>query len=191
MRIAWIAAAAALALAGCGVGFPPMDARAAEPNGAVVLTVAGELTKPNRPAYDRRRDVFFKYHERSFGRAVEFDRAMLEALGVVRARIEFAGWDGPKDLSGPRLVDVLTAAGCASGPIATLALDGFATELSADALSAHGWFLSTRANGRPHAIGGRGPLWLVFDPPGDRPATAEEESMWPWQLFFIRCGAAP
>ncbi len=37
-------------------------------------------------------------------------------------------------------------------------------------------------------IGGRGPLWLVFDPPGSRPATDEEESMWPWSLFFIGCG---
>lgn len=159
-----------------------------EPAGGVLLTVAGKVSNANRPAYDEKRDVFFKYHERKFEKAFAFDRAMLEGLGVVQIRIEFAGWDGPKNLSGPRLVDVLEAAGCGNGPIATLAMDGFGTELSPAKVAAHDWVLSTRADGRPHDIGGRGPLWLVFDPPGDRPATAEEESMWPWQLFFIRCG---
>jgi hypothetical protein len=28
-------------------------------------------------------------------------------------------------------------------------------------------------------------LWLVFDPPGDRPATTEEEGKWPWAIFLI------
>ena len=67
-------------------------------------------------------------------------------------------------------------------------LDGFATEISAAKVAAHDWVLSTRADGRPHGIGDRGPLWLVFDSPEERPATAEEESMWPWSLFFIGCG---
>ena len=158
------------------------------PTGGVLLTVAGDVAHVNRPAYDEKRDVLFEYHEHKFEKAFAFDRTMLEGLGVVQVRIEYAGWDGPKNLSGPRIVDVLRAAGCGNGPIATLALDGFGTEISAAKLAAHDWVLSTRADGRPHEIGGRGPLWLVFDPPGERPATAEEESMWPWSLFFIRCG---
>ena len=166
----------------------PAPPAGAEPTGAVLLTVAGNVAHANRPGYDEKRDVFFKYYERSFDKAFEFDRAALEGLGVVTVRIEFAGWSGPKNLSGLRLADVLGAAGCGTGPIATLALDGFATEMSPARAAAHDWVLSTREDGRPHGIGGRGPLWLVFDPPGDRPATAEEESMWPWQLFFIRCG---
>ena len=176
------------AVLGLAPAAPAQAAATKAPAGAVLLTVAGAVAHVNRPAYDEKRDVFFKYHERSFDKAFAFDRAMLEDLGVVEVRIDYAGWDGPKRLSGPRLVDVLEAAGCGNGPIATLALDGFGTEVSAARLAAHDWVLSTRDGGRPHDIGGRGPLWLVFDPPGDRPATAEEESMWPWQLFFIRCG---
>ena len=158
------------------------------PTGGVLLTVAGNVAHINRPAYDEKRDVFFKYHEQEFEKAFAFDRATLEGLGVVEVRIEYPGWDGPKNLSGPRLADVLKAAGCGNGPIVTLALDGFATEISAAGVAAHDWVLSTRADGRPHGIGDRGPLWLVFDPPGERPATTEEEGMWPWSLFYIRCG---
>ena len=51
--------------------------------------------------------------------------------------------DGPKNLSGSRLVDVLKAVGCVNGPIATLALDGFGSEMSAAKVAAHDWVLST------------------------------------------------
>lgn len=163
-------------------------ARADSPTSAVVLTVAGNLAHANRPPFDGTRDSFLGYHEQEFDRAFEFNLAMLEGLGTVEARIEWTGWDGPIVFSGPRLGDVLAAAGCADGgPITTLALDGFGTEIAAADVGARDWVLSTRANGRLHSIGGRGPLWLVFDPPGDRPATDDEELSWPWALFFIRC----
>ena len=34
---------------------------------------------------------------------------------------------------------------------------------------AHDWVLATRTDGRALGIGERGPLWLVFDPLGERP----------------------
>ena len=158
------------------------------PAGAVVLTVAGNVANTNRPAYDDKSDVFLKYHERAFDKAFAFDRAMLESLGVTEIRIAYKDWDSPITFYGPRLADVLKTAGCGGEPLATLALDGFNTEMSEATVKAHDWVLATRADGRPHDIGGRGPLWLVFDPPGERPATEEEENMWPWALFFIQCG---
>ena len=157
------------------------------PDGAVVLTVACNMANTNRPSYDEKRDVFLKYHERAFDKAFAFDRAMLEGLGVTEIRIAYQGWAGPMTFSGPRLADVLKAAGCRGGPLVTLTLDGFGTEISAATVKGHDWVLATRTDGRPLGIGGRGPLWLVFDPPGDRPATGEEEGMWPWALFFIQC----
>ena len=165
---------------------PAADVEA--PSGPVVLTVAGDIANTNRSAYDENSDVFFRYHEQAFDRAFEFDLAMLEGLGMTEVRVEYRDWNAPIDFSGPRLADVLSAAGCGSGPLVTLALDGFATEMAAAEIETRSWVLATRADGRPHSIGGRGPLWLVFDPPGDRPATEEEENMWPWALFFIECG---
>ena len=157
------------------------------PSGPVVLTVAGNLARANRPTYDEERDAFLTYHQRTFDHAVAFDRAMLKSLGVVDIRIEYEGWDGPMTFSGPRLADVLKAAGWQGGSLVTLALDGFSTKIPPAEVEARDWVLATRVDGRPLGIGGKGPIWLVFDPPGDRPATDEEEGTWPWALFFIHC----
>ena len=167
---------------------PPPHAFAGEaPAGPVVLTVAGNVANTNRPAYRDRLDVIFRYHKRTFERAFAFDRAMLEELGTVALRIEHPGWGGPMNVSGPRLAGVLAMAGCPGGPLATLALDGFSTQISGEAREARDWVVATRAEGRPLGLGERGPLWLVFDPPGERPATDEEADQWPWALFFIEC----
>ena len=168
-------------------GFPSA-ARSEAPVGPVVLTIAGKVANANRPAYRDKLDVIFRYHKRTFDRAFAFDRAMLEGLGTVALRIEHAGWGGPMTVSGPRLADVLRTAGCPGGPLVTLALDGFSTEVSPEALKAHEWVVATRAEDQPLGLGERGPLWLVFDPPGERPATDEEADQWPWALFFIECG---
>ncbi len=187
-----VVAAIAVLLAGISVAAatgPATSADPPRPTGAVVLTVAGDLAHANRSPFDPVRDVFFAYHEQEFDRAVEFDLATLDRLGTREIVIAYEGWPEPIHFSGPRLADVLEAAGCAAGAaVTTLALDGFATEIPAAEVGAHDWVLATRADGKRHAIGGRGPLWLVFDPPGDRPATEDEELMWPWALFSIRCG---
>ncbi len=162
------------------------SAAAELPAGPVVLTVAGNIATANRPAYDEERDMFLKYHKRPFDKAFVFDRAMLESLGVRTVRAG-GGWAGPKTATGPRLADVLDAAGCRGRALEFLALDGFRFRLSREDVEAREWVVATRADGRPLGLGDRGPLWLVFDPPGDRPATAKEIGLGPWALFFIEC----
>ena len=163
----------------------PAAADLNRPEGAVVLTVTGNIAHTNRDPFVKKRDSFIAFHERSFTKAAEFDRAMLDDLGTHRAYIEFDGWAEPVTFQGPRLADVLKAVGWTGSKITTLALDGFGTEIAKKDIDAHNWILATRGNGKPFGIGQRGPLWLVFDPPGDRPATAEEEGKWPWAIFLI------
>ena len=178
----------AAAILGAVIAGSPSAAESGTPAGPVVLTIAGNVANTNRPAYRDKLDVIFRYHKRIFDRAFAFDRAMLESLGTVALRIEHAGWGGPMTVSGPLLADVLKTAGCPGGPLATLALDGFNTEISGEAREAYDWVVATRAEGQPLGLGERGPLWLVFDPPDERPATDEEADQWPWALFFIECG---
>lgn len=168
-----------------GVARGPVEAEMVA--GPVVLTVAGSVAKTNRPAFDERRDLFFKYHKRPFDKAFVFDRSMLEGLGVAEVRVSDKGWGGPKMATGPRLADVLNAAGCRGRALDALALDGFRFRLSAADVKARDWIVATRADSRPLGIGDRGPLWLVFDPPGSRPAKAKEIGLGPWALFFIEC----
>ncbi len=155
--------------------------------GAVVLTVAGDIETTNRPPFDEANDTFFGYHETRFERAFAFDRAMLDGFGVREAVIDLGPGAGATRFSGPRLADVLDSVGC-RGSLTTLALDGFGTVIEEAERAAHDWMLVTRVDGRAPGLGDRGPLSLVFDPPGDRPATPDEKSIWPWGLFFIRCG---
>ena len=42
---------------------------------------------------------------------------MLERLGVTQIRIEYERWDGPITFSGPRLTEVLKAAGWRGGAL--------------------------------------------------------------------------
>lgn len=165
---------------------PTIAADMKSPNGAVVLTIAGNIAHTNRDGFDPKRDGFLKYHDRKFERALQFDIAMLDALGNRSFKIAYSGWGETVTFSGPRLTDVLKAAGWRGDAITTLALDGFGTKITKADLEAHDWVLATRANGKPLGIGQRGPLWLVFDPPGDRDATEKEEAQWPWALFFIQ-----
>ena len=82
------------------------------------------------------------------------------------------------------LRDVLKAAGAADGTVATVALDGFATELSPSDLAAEDWIVAIRENGRYLGIGQRGPAWVLYAPNGGN-AAPEDEARWPWAVFLI------
>ena len=71
--------------------------------------------------------------------------------------------------------------------VTTLSLDGYSTRIAAAEVEAREWVVATRTDGRALGIGERGPLWLVFDPPGERPVTEDESAMWPWAMFLIQC----
>ena len=165
-------------------GAPAAGLKAAEGN--VILTIGGNIANANRGPFDPGRDGFLKHHERKFDKAAEFDLSMLESLGMHTAKVSHKNLPGEIAFSGPRLADVLKAAGWNGTEITTLALDGYGTKIDKTTLGKFDWILATRANGKPLGIGAKGPLWLVFDPPGNAPATDAEEGMWPWALFYIQ-----
>jgi hypothetical protein len=158
---------------------------AQKPAGPVLLTIVGNVTETNRPPFDESQDLFFKYHERSFERAFEFDRAMLEALGTSKAEIAYTGWPRPVTVEGPLLRDVLTMAGAQEGKIRITALDGFASELEYKDLAEQDWIVALKADGRPLSVGQRGPSWVVYARRDGKPAGTEDELRWPWAAFLI------
>jgi hypothetical protein len=156
----------------------------APPSGPVVLTIAGQIGVANRGPVDALRDSVLAYHEKSFEAAAEFDRAMLEGLGTHEIELTYEEWPDAYRFSGPRLVDVLSAAGARGRAITVTALDGYAEEISADELESRDWIVALERNGHPLGIGGRGPLWIVYDVAG-KSASHDDESRWPWAAFFI------
>ncbi len=157
-----------------------------KPTGPVVLTIAGNVTAPNRVASNAFDDAFLDYHERSFAVAAEFDYAMLEGLSQHEVEIDLDGWPAPQTLQGPWLRDVLAAAGAAEGRTVTaLALDGFAVELSPEDLDAHDWLVAIKRNGSFLRIGQRGPVWIAYGPKDGAILTSEDEARWPWAVFYV------
>lgn len=164
---------------------PSQAADLAPANGQVVLTIVGNIQNSNRPAFDEFSDPFTNYHEKKFENAAEFDLAMLESFGMHEVEVNYEDWPRPLLLAGPRLKDVLDAAGAEPSNLTVLALDGFASNLSADMLASEDWLVAIKLDGHYMNIGQRGPAWVVFDPGEDKSITAEEEGTWPWAAFFI------
>jgi hypothetical protein len=154
------------------------------PSGPVVLTIAGQIGVANRGPSDAELDPILIYHEISFAAAAEFDRAMLESLGTHEIELSYEKWSEVYRVSGPRLVDVLSAVGAQGRAITVTAVDGYAVEVSAEELTARDWIVVLERNGRPLDIGGLGPLWIVYAVPGNT-AGHDDVPRWPWAVFFI------
>jgi len=155
------------------------------PGGPVVVTVAGNIENTNRPPYDAGTDLFLKYHEKTFDKAVEFDYAMLEALGLQEVEIKVPAWDAPVHLEGPRLEDLLAAVGGTGRSITLVALDGYASAITWADVTALNWIVGIRRDGEYLGLGQQGPLWVVYTYPDGRPLTDDDELRWPWATFYI------
>ena len=160
---------------------------AAQEGGGTVLTVSGDIGKTNRGPFDAFHDGFLKYHEKTFDKAFEFDRAALAALPQQSITANAEAWPAAVKLDGPKLADVLAAAGAEGKPVTVYALDGYGAAMTVDQIAAHDWVLALNADGKPLGIGGRGPLWLAYDTGSGR-ATTDEEGAWVWSVFHIEAG---
>ena len=61
---------------------------------------------------------------------------------------------------------------------------GVADEFDAKDVASHDWIVAIEADGSPLGIGGRGPIWLMFDT-GGKTLKAEDEALWVWSAFMI------
>jgi len=162
-----------------------INADLAKPQGQVVLTIGGAVSESNLDASEFFAASFLKSLEYGYDKAAGFDIAMLEALGMVKKPIKAEPWPAPVTFEGPKLSDVLAAAGWTGTKLTAVAMDGFAVEITAEDLAKHEWILTLKGNGDYLRIGGRGPSWIVYDVPGGK-ATEEDESRWPWAVLFIK-----
>lgn len=160
---------------------------AAQEAGGTLLTVSGDIGNTNRTRFDQFHDGFLNYHGKTFERAFEFDRAALAAMPQKSITANAEPWSASVKMQGPRLADVLAAAGATGKPITVYALDGYGAEMTVDQIAAQDWVLAMVADGKPLGIGGRGPLWLAYDT-GSGKATAEQEGAWVWSVFHIEVG---
>ena len=168
------------------------DAAAATPAGPVLLTISGDIRRPNRGALDPALDQMMVKHKLAFTQAHALEFAALARLPArtIRPTLEYDG--KPHALRGPALADVLALAGAPRADatrVSLRAVDGYAAGITLGQARNQGFIVATHLDGRPLALGGLGPLWAVYD--ADRvpemaaqPLTARFNAC-PWALYHI------
>lgn len=166
---------------------PGLADAAAVPAGPVLLTISGDIRRPNRGALDPALDQIMARHKLSFTQAHALDFAALARLPArtIRPTLEYDA--RPRTLRGPALADVLALAGAPRADatrITLRAVDGYAAAITLGQARAQGFMVATHLDGQPLALGGLGPLWAVYD--ADRvPDMAARFSACPWALYHI------
>ena len=69
-----------------------LPASAEPPKGQVILTVSGNIKKPNRGPSDGFMDMFFTRYGVKFEQATEFDLVGLEKLGTRKVTVSSPAW---------------------------------------------------------------------------------------------------
>lgn len=150
---------------------PPGAGRAEglpRPEGAVILTVDGEIERTNAP-----------------GRA-EFDRAMLEQLGLVAMSVE-TPWTDPDTLfEGVPTRRILELVGARGRWVRATAANDYRVDIPLADLTEHDTLLAMRRDGEPMRLRDKGPLWILYAD-GDRPRVPEGELLarMVWQLTTL------
>jgi hypothetical protein len=134
--------------------------------GPVLLTVSGAIGASNRGALDPALDQLMVKQKVSFTKAQVFDFAVLNALPAVTIKPTLEYDSKPHVLKGPLLADVMRTCGVtvtASTQYFLRAIDGYAAQVSAADAAKYRFVVATHLDGQPMALGGLGPLWVVYD----------------------------
>ncbi|MEM7213954.1 MAG: hypothetical protein AAF423_00320 [Pseudomonadota bacterium] len=162
-----------------------LPAAAEGPTGQTILTVTGEISKPNRKPADDFADAFFTSHDVSFERAASFDLASLEALGMKTLVASYPDWPKTLTFQGPLLSDVLKAVGAEGTKLIVRALDGYAPEIPVADVEKYPVILALKTDGKYLGIGDRGPSWIIY-PRNDYTELAEEDdAKFVWSVYHI------
>lgn len=92
-----------------------------------------------------------------------FDQASVEALGLETVETETPWTDGVVVFEGVPVTKVLAEVGISGRDVTGLAMDDYASSLSAEVIETYNPIIATRMNGTPMTIGNKGPFWIMFD----------------------------
>jgi hypothetical protein len=141
------------------------------PAGEVLLTITGKIHRTNAP-------------ERA-----DFDRTMLESLGLTTVQTSTPWTDGVPVFRGVLARDLLAAVG-ADGDIArAVALNDYVYDIPATDFQKYEILLALEKNGEPLRVRNKGPIWIIY--PLDqfdtlRNRTTERKMVWHLTRLEIR-----
>jgi hypothetical protein len=121
-----------------------LTAPLSEPSGTVLLTLTGAITNTNSP-----------------GKA-EFDRTMLESIGLTELVTSTPYTDGRPTFRGVTVAKLLDAAGAAGLKLHVAAVNGYQVVLDADEMRRYPILIALEQDGKPLRLRDRGPLWVIL-----------------------------
>ncbi len=114
------------------------------PTGPVLLTVTGEIAVTNRDG------------------AAEFDRAMLEALGLRELTTTTIWTEGIQVFSGVPLKALTDFLGVEGGTLRAIAINDYVTSIPYSDAAEDLALLAMDRNGAPMSVRAKGPIWVVY-----------------------------
>ncbi|OZG74633.1 hypothetical protein BTA51_06485 [Hahella sp. CCB-MM4] len=150
-----------LLMLGLGLCFQSFASGLRAPEGAVVLTVAGNILKTNED------------------HVAAFDLNMLDQLPQHSVNTTTPWFDKPKTFTGPLARDVLKLLGASGTNARAVALNDYHIDIPTQDFDDFDVILATRIDGEILSIRDKGPLFIIY--PFDQiPETRNE-------VFFQRC----
>ncbi|WP_232281591.1 molybdopterin-dependent oxidoreductase [Sagittula stellata] len=134
-----------------------------QPEGPVLLTVIGDMPVTN-----------------ASGRA-EFDREMLEDLGMREVETSTIWTDGTQVFAGPPLKAIMDRLQAKGSTLRAVAVNDYAIEIPFSDVSDDTAILAIERNGEPMSVREKGPLWVIYPYDSDqrfRTETYHSRSIW-------------
>lgn len=139
----------------------------AKPSGQVLLTVSGAIANTNA------------------GDKAEFDRAMLEALGMQTITTGTPWHEHGTRFTGVPVKRVLEAVGASGKMVHAVAANDYAVAIPAEDFEAYRVLLATHINNKELRLRTKGPIWVIYPDDTDLAETIRTERMI-WQLVALR-----
>lgn len=138
------------------------------PEGRVLLTISGHVEEMN------------------VGDQAEFDREMLEGLGLVELRTRTPWTEGEPLFTGVPLDRVLDLVAAKGATVRAFAANDYAADIPISTILDDGAFLAMTMNGQALTLRDKGPLWIIF-PWSERPELdrVELHNYAVWQLLSL------
>lgn len=146
-------------------GSPAHAGELASPAGKPILTISGNIEVTNA------------------GDSAEFDRAMLESLGMVSFETKTPWYDGPVKFEGVRLDKLMTLVGANGDRVRAIALNDYSTEIPIEDFARHGTIIAVKRDGEYMPVRDKGPLFIVY--PYDSDVALQSQTYYgrsAWQL---------
>ncbi|MEO9654722.1 molybdopterin-dependent oxidoreductase [Marinomonas sp.] len=139
-----------------------------KPTGKVILTVSGQISHTN------------------VGDTVQFDRAMLLALGMSDLQTETPWSEGSDLYQGPMLSALLETVGAQGNALKVTALNDYSAVVPSEDASKYNVLLAMDINGKPMSVRDKGPLFFLY-PFSDNPELNNEviHNRSVWQIKSI------